>query len=142
MDRRGYGGPLEDGESVGAVVNTNVDPLCHARRMGDILTSATATLTGATVSDAYEVAKAGGKHAGFLKQYSSLPDHLLEKAARGFEKQIAAHNRWIENPFLKLPPDYPLREVKRLVTQKWPSDIARLEEQKTIALKMLKERNR
>lgn len=93
------------------------------------------------MSDAYEVAKTGGKHAGFLKQYSSLPDHLLEKAARGFEKQIAIHNSWIKNPFLKLPPDYPPPEIERLVTKKWPSDIARLEEQKVIILELLKERN-
>jgi len=34
----------------------------------------------AAVSNAYEVAKAGGKHAGYLKQYAALPDHLVEKA--------------------------------------------------------------
>lgn len=94
------------------------------------------------MSNAYEVAKAGGKHAGFFKQYLSLPDRLLEKAAHGFEKQIALHDRWIKNPFLKLPPDFPPLEIERLVTKKWPSDIARLEEQKEIALGILKERNR
>ncbi|MDG4557910.1 MAG: hypothetical protein P9F19_11075 [Candidatus Contendobacter sp.] len=30
---------LEDGDSIEAVVNTNVDPLYHAKRMGDILTT-------------------------------------------------------------------------------------------------------
>lgn len=92
------------------------------------------------MSNALEIARSGGKHAGFLNQYSSLPDHLLEKAVRGFEKQIAVHQSWIENPFLKLPPDFPPLEVERLVTKKWPSDIARLEEQKAILQEILKER--
>jgi hypothetical protein len=51
------------------------------------------------------------------------------------------HNSWLKNPFLKLPPDYPPPEIERLVTKKWPSDIARLEEQTAIILELLKERN-
>ena len=101
-----------------------------------------AIITVGVVSDAYEVAKAGGKHAGYLNQYASLPDHLVEKAARGFEKQIALHKRWIANPFLKLPPDCSAIEIERLVTKKWPSDIARLEEQREIVLGILREKNR
>lgn len=93
------------------------------------------------MSNAYEVAKAGGKHAGYFKQYSSLPDHLVQKAARGFEKQIAAHRSWIANPLLKLPPDCPAIEIEMLVSKKWPSDIARLEEQREIVLGIFRERN-
>jgi len=101
----------------------------------------TATKTGGDVSNAYEVAKAGGKHAGYLKQYASLPDHLVEKAVRGFEKQIAMHKSWIENPFLKLPPNYPQNDTEILVKKKWPSDITRLEEQRDVVLGILRERN-
>lgn len=93
------------------------------------------------MSNAYEAAKAGGRHAGYLKYYMSLPDHLVEKAVRGFDKQIAAHKSWVADPFLKLPPDYSAIEIDRLVTKKWPSDIARLEEQRDIVLGILKERN-
>jgi hypothetical protein len=109
--------------------------------VGDILT-ATGNPSEAIVSNAYEVAKAGGKHAGYLKQYASLPDHLVEKAVRGFEKQIAMHKSWIENPFLKLPPNYPPKDTDILVKKKWPSDIARLEEQRDVVLGILRERNR
>ena len=94
------------------------------------------------MSNAYEIAKAGGKHAGYLKQYTSLPDHLVEKAVRGFEKQIAMHKSWIENPFLKLPPNYPLDAIENLIKKKWPSDITRLEEQQDVILGILQERNR
>ena len=94
--------------------------------------AAGATTAGGAAPNAFEVAKAGGKHAGYLKQYVSLPDHLVEKAMRGFEKQIAAHNSWIANPFLKLPPNYPAMAIERLVAKKWPADIARLEEQRDI----------
>lgn len=108
--------------------------------MVDILTPTTATEAETAVSNAYNEAKAGGKHAGYLKQYASLPDHLVEKAVRGFEKQIAVHKNWIANPFLKLPPDYPAIEIERLVSKKWPSDITRLEEQRDVALGIMKER--
>lgn len=124
------------------VYNEGKDALYQWRKVGDILSPATAIQAGAAVSNAYEAAKAGGKHAGYLNQYQSLPDHLVEKAARGFEKQIAAHESWIADPSLKLPPDYPATDVERLVTKKWPSDIARLKEQRDIVLGIIKERNR
>jgi hypothetical protein len=132
---------LEDQETMEGIYNQGKDELYKWRRVGDILSPATATQAGAAVPNAYEVAKAGGKHAGYLKQYASLPDHLVEKAVRGFEKQIAAHESWIADPFSKLPPDYPTTDVDRLVTKKWPSDIARLKEQRDIVLGILKERN-
>jgi hypothetical protein len=130
------------GETLEEVYNEGRDALYRWRRMEDILTAAGATPAGDAVSNAYEAAKAGGKHAGYLNQYESLPDHLVEKAVRGFEKQIAAHESWIDDPFLKLPPDYPTINVERLVTKKWPSDITRLKEQRDIVLGILKERKR
>lgn len=119
---------LEDGESVEDVVNTNVDPLYHLKRMGDILTSATATQAGVTVSDAYEVAKAAnGKYHGWLKQQRNLPVHLLEKAIRSFEALIADHEAWIEDPTRKNPDFYQLPTVqqKHLLEKYWPDDIRR-----------------
>ena len=92
------------------------------------------------MSNAYELAKSGGKHAGLLIQYAALPKHLVEKAVRGFEKQIRMHESWIKNPFLKLPPDYPPGDADILVKKKWPSDILRLKEQRDVILGILQER--
>ncbi len=61
------------------VYHESKDALYQWRKVGDILSPATATPAGAAVSNAYEAAKAGGKHAGYLNQYQSLPDHLVEK---------------------------------------------------------------
>jgi hypothetical protein len=35
------------------------------------------------------------KTRGVFKQHESLPDHLLEKAMRGLDKQITVHENWI-----------------------------------------------
>jgi hypothetical protein len=59
---------LEDNETLEAIYNEGKDPLYRWRRVGDILT-ATGNPSEAAVSNAYEIAKAGGKHAGFFKQY-------------------------------------------------------------------------
>ncbi|NJM12382.1 MAG: hypothetical protein HC889_11310 [Synechococcaceae cyanobacterium SM1_2_3] len=49
-----------------------------------------ATTMGGAVSNAYAVAKAGGKHAGYLNQYKPLPAHLVEKCR--------PHRGWSQSP--------------------------------------------
>lgn len=132
---------LEDGDSVEDVVDTNVDPLYHARRMGDILTSASATQAGAPVSDAYEVAKAGGPHHGWMEKQRKLPAAKLLKSIRSLERQIARHQRWIDDPYSKIPVDTPTDEAKYYVTTKWPGDIARQRQHIDIIRGVLHERN-
>jgi hypothetical protein len=132
---------LEDGDGVETVVNTNVDPLYHARRMGDMLTSATATQAGATVSNAYEVAKAGGKHKDWYKQQRDLGDRQLRKGVRSLEKQIEDHKAWLSNPQNKVEnwADRDPRYREGLI-KKWQQDIARHKEQITILKGVLKEK--
>jgi len=64
---------------------------------------ANSPITLVSNANAYEVAKAGGKYSGWLKQQRILPVHLLEKAIRSFEKLIAEHESWLEDPARKIP---------------------------------------
>jgi hypothetical protein len=94
------------------------------------------------VPNAYEVAKAGGKHKGWLKQYEALPDHLLQKSIRSIQKRIQEHETWIENPASKLGDlsQLDLRALDDYLHHKWPSDIRRQQEHVTILQGILEAR--
>ena len=94
------------------------------------------------MSDAYKIAKEGGRHQGFLKAHAKLPDHLLEKAARSFRRRIAEHRAWIERPETKVGQSERPEKVEDLKERKWPSDIMRLQEQLSIVRGILQERRK
>jgi len=78
---------------------------------------------------AYEVAKtAGNPHHGWLQQQRRLPSVKLKKAMRSLRRQIAQHEAWIANPYLKFPPDAEVSAVRWHRERKWPGDIARQRE--------------
>ena len=56
-----------------------------------------------------------------------MPVHLLEKGVRSFEKQIADHESWLEDPTRKNPNFYqlPIGQQKHLLEKHWPDDIQR-----------------
>lgn len=91
---------------------------------------------------AYEAAKGGGKHAGYLKNYANKPTPEIKKAIESQKKVIAEHRDKIANPekhipdFKKLDP----RQQEALVTKKWPGDIQRQSEQLDILEGILKSR--
>ncbi|MBK6742517.1 MAG: hypothetical protein IPG66_05870 [Hydrogenophilales bacterium] len=98
--------------------------------------------SGSVATEAYTVAKAGGAHAGYLSNYYDLPDHLIQKAIRSTEKQIANHEAWIANPATKLKDlsKFDAEQVRRYVDDKWPADIKRQREHVSILEGILKER--
>lgn len=81
--------------------------------------------------DAFKIAQAGGKHAGFLKNYAGRSAGEIQRGITSLEKQIAEHQTKIANPekfmegWSKLDP----RQQQALVNSKWPSDIQRQSEQ-------------
>ncbi|MDI6619741.1 MAG: hypothetical protein QME45_13990, partial [Clostridiales bacterium] len=90
--------------------------------------------------NAYDIAKEGGKHSGFYKQYINKSPKEITKGIQSIEKEIAEHQAKIANPekyipnFKKLDP----RQQEALINKKWPSDIQRQQEQLNI-LKGIKE---
>jgi len=83
------------------------------------------------VGGAFEAAKAGGTHAGFLNNYAGRTPAELQKAIASIEKQIAEHQSWIANPRAKIPNFGSLdpRQQAALINSKWPGDIARQQDQ-------------
>ncbi|GIW98371.1 MAG: hypothetical protein KatS3mg111_1704 [Pirellulaceae bacterium] len=103
----------------------------YAAKYGDEAAEAGKQLAKNAPRSAFEVARQGGKHAGFLKNYAGKPASQIQKGINSLKKQIAEHQDKIANPgkyipgFDKLDP----RQQQALLKNKWPSDIVRLQEQ-------------
>lgn len=93
------------------------------------------------MSNAYEVAKAGGPHHGWMEKQRKLPTVKLLKSIRSLEKQIAQHQQWIRDPYSKLPADTPAEVTDYYVKTKWPGDIERQRQQIDIIRGVINERN-
>ena len=89
---------------------------------------------------AYKIAKSGGRHAGFYLNNRQLTPGMLKRGIRSMQDTIAQHRAWIADPYLKLPRDTDSRRVAALVNRKWPSDIARIEEELSILQGILLEK--
>jgi hypothetical protein len=79
----------------------------------------------------WDIAEAGGRHAGFLRNYEGKPPDELRRGIDSLKKQIAEHQDKIANPEKHIPGWKSLdpRQQKALVEKKWPSDIQRQTEQ-------------
>lgn len=127
------------------IYNQGTDPLYQWQRLGDILpatgaANAPATEADAAMSNAYEAAKAGGKHQDWYKQQLDLGYRQLQKGIRSFEKQIKDHEAWMNDPQSKVN-DWASRDIRYRegLIKKWQQDIARHKEQIEILKGVLKE---
>ncbi|MCM2989749.1 T7SS effector LXG polymorphic toxin [Bacillus safensis] len=93
-----------------------------------------------SINGAYDVAKSGGKHSGFYKQYIDKSPDQIKKGINSIDKQIAEHRDKIKNPEKHIPNFRNLdpRQQEALINKKWPSDIQRQIEQKQILEGILK----
>jgi len=128
--------------TVEEVYNEGKDELYKWRRVGDILSSAGVTTAGDAVSNAYEVAKAGGKNAKWYKLQLELPAPMLERGIESFKSLIIEHEALIKNPLEQYPNFHQLdpRRQRNLVEHHWPEDIRRHREFITILEGVLKEK--
>ncbi|MES0336883.1 MAG: hypothetical protein SFH39_11105 [Candidatus Magnetobacterium sp. LHC-1] len=80
---------------------------------------------------AYETARAGGKHYGFLQNYQERPIEEFQKGVSSIKKQISDHHAKIKNPqeHIKNFEHLDQRRQEYLVGSKWSCDIKRLSKQ-------------
>lgn len=78
---------------------------------------------------AYDVAKAGGKHAGWLRTHEALSDVELERSLKSFNRLAAKHERWMADPASKVA-DFAERDPRyqKGLLHGWRSDIERASE--------------
>lgn len=93
-------------------------------------------------NEAYQTARSGGRNSGLLKNYSDLPDNLVEKAIRSLERQIDLHRGYAADPYLKVPRGYDPEKIGYLVHEKWPKEILRFSEEIDVLRGLLEDRKR
>lgn len=101
---------------------------------------AAATAAATAVPEAYQIAAAGGTHAGTLARYRNEGTIQLRKAIRSLTRRIAEHEQWIADPTIKLGDPYDATEARYLVESKWTKDVARLRAQRDLISGILQER--
>lgn len=129
--------------TVEEILNAGKDPLYHLKRVGEMrrMLPADPPATLDRVKDAYEIAKAGGTHAPWMKEQLALGIRQLESAERSILKQISLHERLLENPAEKVP-DWEERDQRYQagLLKKWRQDIQRRKEQVQIIRAVLLEK--
>jgi hypothetical protein len=98
--------------------------------------------SGDVVEDAYDVAAAGGKNAGFLRNYLNRPTIEIQRGIRSIEKVIAEHENALVNPEGKIPKWNTLSKAEQqsLLTKVWPSQLERQRAQLAILKGILRSR--
>ncbi len=101
------------------------------------------TSAESNILSAYEIAKEGGRHAGFLKNYEDRDTMELEKGIASLQDVIAEHEAKISEPQRSVPDFDALseQEQQHLRDKKWPADIARQKEQVAILMGIIDERS-
>ena len=92
-------------------------------------------------SNPFAVAKAGGRHAGLLKQYLEKSTRGVQKAMRSYEKVVQEHLDKLANPE-KFATDWASKtpEEQLGLLRKWQKDIERNQELMEIMRGILRER--
>ena len=92
------------------------------------------------MSTAYEAAKHGGPHYGLWRNYRDRPIAMLERAVKSLEQRIAEHEAKVANPCQYVRTDIPERQVRHLVSVKWPEEIAIFKAQIEVLNGMIEEK--
>lgn len=89
---------------------------------------------------AYDVARAGGTHAGFLRNLDKLTQAQIEKSIKSNEKNIVVHKDKIANPRKYLEPGLSDSAVRRYTDDYWPKEIRKFQDEIDIAQEYLRGR--
>ena len=116
--------------------------LRHGSKIDDVLnvTDDIVNVADDAGRGAFQVAKEGGRHSGLLKEYAGRNTREIQKAVRGFERQVAAHKQKIANPakFAEKWKSMSAKEQQGLL-RKWQKDLQRNQELADVMKGLLKE---
>ncbi len=92
---------------------------------------------------AYEIAKAGGRHAGLLRTYQARSTAEIQRALRSYERQVALHRQKVHSPEQFIQEwDQQSPRVQQALLRHWQEDGARNQELADIMRGILQERHR
>ncbi len=122
-----------------AVWNTNTDPMYRVRLVGDVAKAAGLGVDGG-MSDAYNIAKNGGKHSGFLKLWEGKDKKSIQKSLDSLQGQIDVHLDKIANPDKYFTEAVSQQRRECLTKRHWPKEIRTFQAQHDILNALLKEK--
>jgi len=125
-----------NGADVAADVNIN-RPTPY--RLGRVADSGDNTAMKA-INNAYESAKAGGRHGGLYSRNIKTRTNEIEKSIRSLQNQIALHEDKIRNPRSFVRNDASDEEVSHLVNSYWPKEILNFKQQAAVLGGIIAER--
>ncbi|MDY0274788.1 MAG: hypothetical protein RBR42_05020 [Desulfomicrobium sp.] len=130
-----FGGGMADD-----VWNRNQPAMYGIRSMGDVAKGLGIRLD-VGMSNAYDIAKKGGKHSGWCEEMEMKSTQELQAGVGSFSEQIKRHKAWIANPAQKVS-NWEQRDdrYKSGLLKKWQKDIDRQEEQRAVLQGILKSR--
>lgn len=92
---------------------------------------------------AFDIARNGGAHAGWMKTQSTLPTPMLERGIRTLERRQAEHRAWIADPTTKMQNWDQLRPSHQAaLVSGWKDDIERQGEHADILRGLIAERQK
>lgn len=129
---------LADGKiSFGELVDKETGDLRSLKELG--YNERGERLADGPASNAYEIAKAGGKHHGLYKRAQTLTRRELEKSARSYSSRVKEHEGYIANPSSHALNWHNETDMfKRNTIRLWKSHILKSQEERDIILGILK----
>ena len=90
---------------------------------------------------AYEIAKAGGRHAGLLRTYQGKDSGEIQQALRSYERQVDLHRQKLRSPepFVTDGAEKSVHTQARLLRH-WQEDLARNQELAEVMRGLLQDR--
>ena len=96
---------------------------------------------GKGLNEAFEIAKAGGRNAGLLKNYSGKTTIEIEKGIQSLEMRVSEHISKIANPS-EFAADWGVRnpQAQEGLLKYWQKEVAKYKEQANVLRGLLKEK--
>ena len=92
------------------------------------------------MSNAFEIAKAGGRHAGTYERFKSARIPEIKKSICSLTRRVSEHEDKIKNPGCYVEPTISPLHLEDLVSRYWPNEIADLLDKISILEGILEER--
>ncbi len=119
-----------------------VQQLKQAERLENVANNVFENSTVKPPSEAYLIAKNGGKHSPLISQYIGKTSKEIQKGIKSYEKQIAIHQEKIRDPSAHIPGWDKLdpRRQDALINRRWPAEIQCYTEQRDVLQSILDQR--
>ncbi|MDX8430651.1 MAG: tetratricopeptide repeat protein [Candidatus Algichlamydia australiensis] len=131
---------------VAGKVEKATEELSHLKKANKVvietLEKSSKSIGAKSTSEAYSIAKNGGKHSSLINNYSNRTVKEIQKSIKSYEKQIIIHQDKITNPKKYCPEwdSFHPNRKKALLEKVWPNEINCFSEEKDILQELLKER--